>query len=326
VLGEPGSAADGKVASRPVESIAGGISVTVLVAHPRRIRLAAIAGLAALLVSGCSSQPGAAASVAGAAISEQSVLDRTSAYLAESGATDTTTVGNSAVDMINRQQATDLIRHQLVLYAERERQITVAPSDVNTLISQQGGAAQLAQTWEVPSSEVSDLARDLLVLEKLLEDGKGSTFDDISVTADVLTFDSRDAAVAARTKYLAHPATMATDISAAGSSQGQLGAALQFSTQPGVASLGLYSVPAGSIVITPADSTHYLVVRVNTRSVKQTTLSADMLQALQGAPAQLSLASVALAPYAAQAGVTLNPRFGQWDPTTLQAVPGDDGL
>jgi hypothetical protein len=302
------------------------MSVTVLVAHQRRIRLAAIAGLVALLVSGCSSQPGAAASVAGSAISEQSVLDRTTAYLTEVAATDATTAGNSAVDMINRQQATDLIRHQLVLYAERQRQITVPASDVNALISQQGGAEQLAQTWEVPSGEVSDLAHDLLVLEKLLEDGQGSTFDDISVTADVLTFDSRDAAVAARSQYLAHPATMATDIAAAGSGQGQVGAALQFSTQPGVAALGLYSVPAGSIVIAPSDATHYLVVRVNTRSEKKTTLSADMLQALQGAPAQLSLASVALAPYAARAGVTLNPRFGQWDPTTLQAVPADDGL
>lgn len=299
--------------------------MTVLDTHPRRIRLAAIAVLVVLLASGCSSQPGAAATVGGTSIPEQSVLDRTSAYLTEAGSADPTDVANSAgVDLINRQQATDLIRHQLVLLAERDQPAPIAASAINAFISQQNGAEELASTWQVPSSEVNDLARDLLVLEKLVGDGQNRTFTDVTIGVDLMTFDSRDAAVAARTKYLAHPATMAADIAAA-PDNGQAGGSLQFSTRPDLASFGLFSVPAGSIIIVPQQS-GYVVARVTSRAEKQTALTSDLVFGQQSAAGQLGLASLVLAPYEAKAGVTLNPRFGQWDSATLQAVPDNDGL
>ncbi len=127
--------------------------MSVLVNKRRSARLAAAVVVSVVLVAGCSSQPGSAATVAGTAIPEQSVLDRTSSYLTEAGNVDPTDVSNSAqVDLYNRQQATDLIRHQLVLFAERDQQIPVAQTDINALITAQGGATQLAQTWQVPTS------------------------------------------------------------------------------------------------------------------------------------------------------------------------------
>ena len=41
---------------------------------------------------------------------------------------------------------------------------------------------------------------------------------------------------------------------------------------------------------------------------------------------QFDLGALLLAPYAEQAGVTVNPRLGVWDPLTLQVVPADNGL
>jgi hypothetical protein len=282
----------------------------------------------ALLLAGCSNQPGSAATVAGQAIPEQSVLDRTSAYLAQTAAADPTQASNPAeVDLINRRQASDLIRHQLVLYAERDQQTSVSQTDINSLITAQGGADTLAQNWSVPANEVNDLAHDLLVLEKLLQKASG-TFQvtDVSITVDYVTATSRDAAVAARTKYLASPSSMAADIALAGSNGGQAGAPFEFVTTPDLASLGLYSVPAGSIVIAPLQPPTFLVARVVTRAEKQTVLTASMLSAVQSASGQLILASTVLGPTEAKAGVSLNPRFGRWDSTVLQAVPSNDGV
>lgn len=298
-------------------------------AWSRRPVKAATALLAvSLLVAGCSSQPGSAATVAGTAIPEQSVLNRTNAFLEEAGTVDPSDVANSAqVDLINRQQATDLIRHQLVLFAEGQQQFAISQSDINALISAQGGATQLGQTWEVPSTEVADLAHDLLVLEKLLGQDSGAQFTDVSVTLDYLTATSRDAAVAARAKYLSDPAALTADIAAASAGgQAQSGAAFQFSTNPALGTLGLYSAPVGSIIIAQLDASTFLVAKVVSRTEKPTTLTTTMLSSLSSASDQLDLASVALTPYEAQAGVTLNPRFGQWDSTTLQAVPNNDGL
>ena len=259
--------------------------------------IAVLLGTAVLIVGCSSSQPGTAATVGGQTIPEQSVLDRTSAFLSESGGADPTDVNNSAqVDQINRQQASDLIRHQLVLYAERNQQIPVSQSDINALVAQQGGAATLGKSWSVPSGEVDDLAHDLLVLEKLLGNANGSQFTDVSITIDYLTVNTRDAAVAARSKYLANPAAMAADIAAGGSGQGASGAPYQFSTTPDLATLGLYSAPPGSIVIAPIDAQTFLVARIATRSEKKASLTVGMLSAVQTPSGQLTWPRPFLAP------------------------------
>ena len=291
------------------------------------VSTAALLG-AALVLAGCSTQPGAAASVGGARIPEQAVLDRTSGFVSALGVDSGDQSNAAGIDLVNRKQATDLIRHQLVLVAAADQGIAIAPAQVNTLVSGQGGAAQAAQSWGVSPDAVPEVARDRLVLDAMLTKAgtAGAPVNDVQVTIDVLSADSRDDAIAARSKYLADPAAMATDIAAAGDSGGQAGAKLSFLASPNYAELGLFSAPVGSIIIGPLDTQTFLVARVTARAVTPSTLTSDTVSALQSAADQLSVESLLLAPYEKKDGVSLNPRFGDWDSDLLQAVPDNSGL
>ena len=66
------------------------------------------------------------------------------------------------------------------------------------------------------------------------------------------------------------------------------------------------------------------MVRVVDRSEAPTTVAAAKILATQDLDSLRAFASVALLQqYAAQVGVTVNPRMGVWDPVSLQVVPAD---
>jgi len=91
-----------------------------------------------------------------------------------------------------------------------------------------------------------------------------------------------------------------------------------------VAPTGVFNAEPGDVILYPISNGYY-VVRVLERTVEPAVLTAADLtpQQLGG---KFDLGALILAPYAEQAGVTVNPRLGVWDPLTLQVVPGGSGL
>lgn len=295
----------------------------------RTARWAAALTGASLLLAGCGTVPGAGVVVDGTRISEQTVQNRAQAYIDEN-APDSTQVPDVTRALINQFQATDVVRHQLVLAAAKAERITITDQKINSFISQNDGAASIGNGLEVPKDAVHDAVYDYLVLEQLVAKipAAGVDVTDISITVDVVPADDRDAAVAARSKYLNDPAAMDAAAAAARATNSQLpGGEESLLTNAQDASVGIFSVPEGQIVLIPSSDGYY-VVRVTKRTEKPAKLTKQALQTATsaGISAYLPLASLLLGKYAAAKDVTVNPRFGQWDPETLQVVAANNGL
>lgn len=285
---------------------------------------------AALLLSGCASSPGAAAVVDGHAIPEQTVQDRTQAFVAEYLSDNQDAAQNPTVlAQLNRFQATDVVRHQLVLAAAKAEGIFVTAEQVNDFIQQNGGEQGIARQLTVPSDVVYDAVYDYLVLGQLLDKipADGVPVTDVTVTVDVVPADNRDAAVAARSKYLADPARMDADAAAARAADPKLpGGQESLLKNPADALAGIFSAPEGQIVLVPNGTDGLFVVRVTKRTESQATLTKDAAQSTSDLDGHLVLASLLLARYPSAKDVIVNPRFGDWDPNTLQVVAGNSGL
>jgi hypothetical protein len=287
----------------------------------------ALTGLV-LLVTGCASHPGAAAVVDGHAIPEQTVQDRTQAFVAENLADGS--AAPTVLALLNRYQATDVVRHQLVLAAAQAEGITVTDEQIHQFIQQNGGAPDIARQLTVPSDAVDDAIYDYLVLEQLISKipSDGVPVTDITVTVDVVPAKSRDEAVAARAKYLADPQSMEPDAAAARAADPNVpGGSVSLLQNPEAALAGIFSAPEGEIVLVPQGSTDdYYLVRVTKRTQSPAKLTQQSTQSVSSLDGHLVLASLLLAHYPAAKDVTVNPGFGDWDPNTLQVVAGNSGL
>jgi hypothetical protein len=290
-----------------------------------------VAGLAvaALLLSGCASSPGAAAVVDGHAIPEQTVQDRTQSLVDENASDPSGRISDpDLLALLNRYQATDLVRHQLVLAAVQAEGITVTNEQVQKAIEQNGGVASIGPAILVPTDAVPDAIYDYLALGQLIDKmpAGGVPVTNVTVTVDVVIADGRDEAVAARAKYLKDPAAMDADAAALRASQQVPGGQVSLLQSPQNASVGIFSAPEGEIVLYPNGPDQFYVVRVTKRAEAPATLTKQAAQSVTDVQGRLVLASLLLAHYPAAKDVTVNPRFGDWDPNTLQVVAGNSGL
>lgn len=283
---------------------------------------------AALLLASCGTVPGAAAVVDGQAISEQTVVDRTQALIDESSPGSTSAIDPATRSLFNRLQATDAIRHRLAVAAADAEQIDVTDAKVNAFIAQNGGAESIGQQLHVPAGAVPEAIYDYLVLEQLVDKipAAGVDVTDIDVTVDVVTVTGRDAAIAARAKYLKDPAAMDADAAAARATGQVPGGDESLFGNAQDALQGVFSAPEGQIVLIPYGSGSYYLVRVTKRTEKPGTLTKEVIQGATSLDGYLVLASLLLSTYPVADTVTVNPRFGQWDPLTLQVVAGNSGL
>ncbi len=296
----------------------------------RRTRLVVPLAAAVLLLAGCGTVPGAAMSVNGVAISEQTVHQRTQALIEENIPADTAqTLSASTRAVFNRYQATDLVRHQLVLAAAKAEKITVTDEQVNAFIAQNGGTATVGRSLTVPAAAVPEAVYDYLVLGQLADKipAGGAAVTDIEVTADVVPAASRDAAVAARAKFLRDPGAMDRAAADARAANPQLpGGQESLLAAPQDALFGIFTAPKGEIVLVPQSGEDYFVVRVSQRTEKPAKLTKDALSAASSLDGYMVLASLLLTKYEAHDEVMVNPRFGQWDPRTLLVVPSNSGM
>ncbi|MDQ6658509.1 MAG: hypothetical protein M3Z00_09830 [Actinomycetota bacterium] len=309
-----------------------------------RSRLLAVAAAFLLTVSlsSCSDHVGAAATVGGVSIDESFVTQTSaelaaSAQAAASAAQQTSRNGNGDQLSRNRQVLTTQIRHDLLTQIPSVGTLDVPDAAVNSAVA--GGAVQIASQLGVTQQQVPQAVRDSLKVLALAQRDAASQkkVSVVDVRIDLLsTFSSRTAAVAARSRYLANPAAMNQEVASAGTdangrANGGVNESVKLLENPGLAALGLYSEPVGSILVINQGE-QWSVVRIAKRTVGQSNGLPAAIQAAEGnaqangSAAIFDLAWLALAPYVSSQNVSVNPRFGAWDPVTLQVVPTNSGL
>lgn len=276
-----------------------------------------------LTLSACSDHIGAAASVGGVTIPESSVAETAAKLAAGQGAQPPT---NGNLQLLNRTTLTAQIRHQLVSAVAAAQGVTVSDADFTGAMA--SGADSLAQQLGVPVDQVPQTVRDTLAVLALARKTAGRPVTDVSVKVDISsTFNSRDEAVAAREKYLADPAAMDAAVQVAGQQGGSRSASLLKNPQLGA--YGVYHEPSGSIVVIESAG-KFVLARIQNRTVTQSNQLVPSMQAAAGQQdgqrVTFALAWLAVQQFVPGGDVTVNPRFGVWDPISLQVVPSNGGL
>lgn len=291
---------------------------------PRSRRLTALAAVVVLglSLSACTDNPGAAASVDGQAIAESFVSTTTGELVSSAH----TPPGPNELQFRNRQVLTNQIRHQLITRVAAEQGLKVDQAQVNQTLSQ--GTAQLLQVLGggFTESQVPQAVQDTLLVLQLAQKDQGRKTTDVQVRADIVSnYASRADAIAAREKFLADPASMDDAVKAAAADQNGGSEQISLLQTPSYAAFGLFTEPVGSIVLIDVDKGASLA-RITQRKVVESDQLATNIQGAQDGPSQFALAWLALAPYVKNDQVTTNPRFGAWDPVSVQVVPTQSGF
>lgn len=285
-----------------------------------RRRLVAV-GTALLVgagVAGCAASPGSAAVVGSTSISESTILDQTQQVI---GSVPTNQTADFQSSTISRALVQSAIRHQLVLAASAKTGIDVSDEQVNQVLAQSSPSA-LASQLGVPQSAVTSTVHDLLVLNALIAKlpPAGTPVTNVTVTIEGVPAASRADAVAKLARYLGNPSALNADIAAAGQ-QALVKQTFSMLDAPQLGAFGLFHAGVGDFVLLDVNG-QFLVAKILSRSeqpaaITQSTFAAQQQQ--QGGA--LALATIMLAPYASAEGVQVNPRFGDWDPLSVQVVP-----
>jgi hypothetical protein len=286
-----------------------------------------------LTASACSQPLGAGVVVGDVQVPETTIQDDAGQVIDEY-TNPSASLGTAGQLDITRAVATNAIRHQLVQAAAKANGITVDEAEVNQTLQSIGeNKAGVASELKIPQAQVDDFVRDLAVLQALLKAAPegGTEVDNPSVVVDYVTANSRDEAVTLRAKFLNDPAAMDAAIASAptdpstGSSTAVKGAAASLVKNPGLASSGIFLAEKGDILLIPSSGEQVLVVRVNEATSERLKITSESLPT-DSTTGAIDVLSLLLIPYAEQEGVTVNPRYGQWDPRSLQVVPNDFGV
>ncbi len=290
----------------------------------RILTIVGLIGVVGVSAAGCGTTAAtSAAQVGDVSISEAAIFDRTTAVVNQAQTSGAAPVQPATLAVFNRAQTTAAIRSQLLEVAADDRGVVVTNDQVNTAMAGGQGSSAASQLG-APESAVEQTVRDLLRLEGLIsqQPPQGSPVTNVTVRIDGVSVPTREEAVATRSQFLADPAGVDTAIAASSTPvQPQTVSVLK---NPTVGSTGVFNAAQGDVIVYPSQDGLY-VIRILERTVEPAVLTAADL-----APQQLlgkfDLGALLLAPYANQAGVSVNPRLGVWDPLTVQVVPGGSGL
>jgi parvulin-like peptidyl-prolyl isomerase len=281
----------------------------------------AVCGLA---VSACSpSHPGAAAIVGGERISVSQLQAAVARTVADPAAA---AVASPTGDVTTLQRTTlsQLIEYSLVAETAREKNVTATPGDVATLLASAekslGGQSQLNSQLEQDGVAVSNTTQFVqnLVLEQKLETALTKSGSINEVHAAHILVASKSLADSILKQVKADPSKFAalakqysTDTNSAASG-GDLGTEPQGSfVEPFDTEVN--TQPVGSYFEVHSQYGYHVVHIISRSTVKLSSLdpSSDAAQTALSAALNASLKSVAKAQ-----GVTVNPRYGAWDPAS----------
>lgn len=318
---------------------------------PTLARAAAAGGLTALLLTGCGDsqvRTGAAAVVGDTKITTTALQEAVDRSLADPQAAQQLGADRPT---FQRQTLNRLVRRQVLTAAADERGVQVDQGRVDARLDQfaqqAGGRVELekqAAQNGIPAADLPTFIRDLVVEEEL---GDRLTAD-INVPAatlrtlyqqNIAQYDQvrsahilvKDPAQAQRiltqvkadpTKFAALAARFSTDTGNKDRG-GDLGAAGRGQFVPAFEK-ALFAAKADTYFVVKTEFGNHVVHAIDRRT---TTLAQATPELRRAALEQqrTTLVGTALADKAKQLGVTVNPRFGRWDPATTTVVDAPDG-
>ena len=286
----------------------------------------------ALLGSACAdSLPGTAAYVGPGTISVdtlQAQVDDVVAYRSGPGAVQGAPNVRTDLPRITRQVLSQDVVHELVGAAVRRTNFTVDEAQLRTELAGVDRTSTLAQPAQVhvtPRS-VDGLLRDQLILAQL---GR-QAWDGLSLDIDYVVVGERSEAEALVRRMATSDEAAAAVVREAGGRSGQ---PLTPGTagSPAVLSSPLFSVPVGgavaiSLIDPQTQGERWLVVRVlRRRTDAPPPTTANSVRAAQAATNDaVALGLGLLGMQAGEPEIRLNPRYGQWDPTSFQVISTTD--
>jgi hypothetical protein len=290
----------------------------------RRVALG-FAGIAAVavLIGGCgSSQLSAAAFIGGTEIPLYQVHDQLVTVLNKEGPqARNQLVAGRQLDDVSRKILTVRIRHQLLDIAARRAGLAVDQGQVDRLIKEVGGAEAASKGTIFDASSYRERAKDKVLMAAL---GRAALLNS-AVTVDYTTADTRTAAkqrVEEFSQAGSKRARQLIDADVRAGKDAELGKRIVAADDPIFATTPAFGVAEGTVVaFQVADTKPWVVMVVKNRADRgaQPSEHAPAIDQIQ--PAVLEAVGLRqLARVADEVGVRLNPRYGLWDPVTLQVV------
>ncbi|MBW0102155.1 SurA N-terminal domain-containing protein [Pseudonocardia sp. KRD291] len=269
------------------------------------------------LVGGCGTGPSrvdAAAVIGSDTLTLAEVQPRITAALGRPELLDSLrTRGFSEAD-VGRAVVSQMVLHDLLTRAAAEQDIVVRDEEVDAAVAAAGGEQVLASSTLEPGG-AREYVRDQIIATRLAE----RQVDRLAVTADVAIAPTREEAEQLAGALAAGGAR--AEQALAGASTAQRGLQIRPSSTPQAAATPLIGIPAGDTALFQLSPEQgWVVVRVTERRT-------DAPPAGPSAAGRVDRQTLAeagirlLAPTAERAGVTVNPRYGVWDPVMLTVAP-----
>ncbi|HET9257953.1 MAG TPA: hypothetical protein VFO16_22505 [Pseudonocardiaceae bacterium] len=290
-----------------------------------------VAGVAAAgaLLSGCGvSQLSAAAFVGGTEIPVGQVHSQLVSVLhKEDPGARAQLAASHQLDDLSRKLLTLRIQHQLLEIAAQRAGVSVDQTQVDKLIAEVGGAEAASKGTIYDATTYRERAKDKLLLMAL---GRAALHTS-AVTVDYTTATTRTAAKQ-RVDELAAAGSkrarqMIDDDVHAGKSA-ELGKRIVAADDPAFATTLAFGVAEGTVVgFQPDDTKPWFIMVVKNRTDRGAQASQYAPQLDQIEPQLLEAIGLRqLTAISNEVGVRLNPRYGLWDPSSLQVVPDQNEI
>jgi hypothetical protein len=291
----------------------------------------AAAGVAAvgLLISGCgfgSSQLGAAAFVDGTEVPLEQVHGQLMTVLAKEGPQVRAQLeaGHQLGDL-SRKIVTVRIRHQLLEIAARRADLAVDQSRVNRLIKEVGGAEAASKGTIFDANSYRQQVKDRLLMAAV---GRAALRNS-AVTVDYTTADTRTAAKQ-RVEELSQAgstrARQSIDADVRAGKDAELGKRIVAADDPIFATTPAFGVAEGTVVAFQlADTKPWVIMVVKNRTNRgaQPSDHAPPIDQIDSAVLE-AIGLRQLAQVGEELGVRLSPRYGVWDPVSVQVVSDEN--
>lgn len=291
----------------------------------------AAAGVAAvgLLISGCgfgSSQLGAAAFVDGTEVPLEQVHGQLMTVLAKEGPQVRAQLeaGHQLGDL-SRKIVTVRIRHQLLEIAARRADLAVDQSRVNRLIKEVGGAEAASKGTIFDANSYRQQVKDRLLMAAV---GRAALRNS-AVTVDYTTADTRTAAKQ-RVEELSQAgstrARQSIDADVRAGKDAELGKRIVAADDPIFATTPAFGVAEGTVVAFQlADTKPWVIMVVKDRTNRgaQPSDHAPPIDQIDSAVLE-AIGLRQLAQVGEELGVRLSPRYGVWDPVSVQVVSDEN--
>jgi hypothetical protein len=284
------------------------------------VRVIVAVTAAGAVATGCSgvSQPGSAVIIGDRAVSLETVQGQMQAALDKPDQMSRLAADGRTPDDVARGLVTQQVLHDLVGREAAERRISVTDQQVDSSLAEQGGTGSILENTFLDEAGLRERVRDQLLVAEMARGVVGG----LSVTADLVAATSREEADrTAQTLLAGGPAADALFDNPDTAARAQT---YQAVTAPDAAATVLFSTPVGGVAAFQPDPGRatWIVLRI-TESRTDVQSPPEAVAALS----QADLTSIGyrlLQPVADEVGVTVNPRYGVWDPISLQVVAPED--